>query len=105
MKTKDLRLGAALSCAAAAVLMLIAAPASAAPATKDRCSTIARTALWFGQEDTRSSAVSSLNNAIAEWRAGAGNPKVKEVKRNVNCKVYLEFLNEYECTAQAVLCK
>ncbi len=58
----------------------------------------------FGETASRKFAVSKLNKAIADWEERSGktaNPR----KRTVDCKVYIDFLNEYDCKAEAVVCR
>ncbi len=77
----------------------------AAKAQKSRCKTFAEGMVFFGEESSRSSAVKKLDEAISSWRKLTGNTGAKEIKRTVDCKIAISLLNEYECTAEATLCK
>ena len=58
----------------------------------------------FGEETTRVDAQKALDKEIATWEERA-HVKAAPKDRKVACKVYLEWLNEFECTAQAQLCR
>jgi hypothetical protein len=58
----------------------------------------------WGVDDVRAYAERALDSEIAAWEhrsSFTAQPK----DRKTECKIYIEFLNEYECTAQAVVCR
>lgn len=84
----------------AAVLLAAANPSAAA----GYCKTLKGEFVGFGERTTRDDAEKALDRAIAAWETRAGlKPKPKD--RKVACKVYIEWLNEFECAAEAVICR
>ncbi|MBC8051291.1 MAG: hypothetical protein H7X92_14260 [Chitinophagales bacterium] len=87
------------------------APVTAPPVVKKtvkpgkRCKTLIGEMVTFGEQTTRESAVEKLDEAIAAFRAKPGNEQAIEKDRTLDCKVYIKWLNEYECTATATVCK
>ena len=58
----------------------------------------------FGEQTTRGDADKALDTVIAGWEQRSGL-KAKPKDRKIGCKVYIEWLNEFECTAEAVVCR
>jgi hypothetical protein len=69
------------------------------------CKTLKGEWVGFGEDSPRKEAQSRLDKEIAAWGARYGLPLVKPRNRKVSCKVYLQALNEYECTAEAMVCR
>lgn len=57
----------------------------------------------FGEASTRDYAENKLNKAIADWENKTGKQATPR-KRTIDCKVYINFLNEFECKAEATVC-
>ena len=83
-----------------AILLAAANPSAAA----GYCKTLKGEFVGFGEQTTRGDAEKALDRAIAAWETRAGL-KSKPKNRKVACKVYIEWLNEFECTAEAVVCR
>jgi hypothetical protein len=90
---------AAVLCAAA-VLSVLAHPAGAA----GYCKTLKGAFVGFGEQTTRGDAEKALDKEIATWEQRSGL-KAKPKDRKVGCEVYIGWLNEFECTAEAVVCR
>ena len=58
----------------------------------------------FGKDMTRGDAEKALDREIAAWEQRSGL-KATPKDRNVACKVYIEWLNEFECKAEATVCR
>ena len=89
------------------VLFAACQAASAKPTPKPAtgyCKTLKGEFVGFGEQTTRSDAEIALDQQIANWEERSGI-KAKLRDRKVGCKVYIEWLNEFECTAEAVLCR
>ncbi len=98
----------AIALTGSAVAQAPAAPAQAVKKTVKpgkTCKTLTGAMVFFGEEITRSDAVKRLDEEVAAFRAKPGNEKASETSRTVECKIFIKLLNEYECTAQATLCK
>jgi hypothetical protein len=90
---------------AIALTALTALSATALPAgAAGYCKVLTGAMVGFGEETTRSDAEKALDKEIAAWEERA-HLKAKPKDRKVDCKVYLSWLNEFECTAQAQLCR
>lgn len=88
----------------AAILALLAfAPATSAEAAF--CKTLKGEWVGFGEEDTRQEAESRLDKEVAGWRERYKIAAVKPKDRKTACSVYIQALNEYFCTAEAVVCR
>ncbi len=68
------------------------------------CKTLKGEMVAFGEQSTRSYAESALDKAIVAWETRAG-VKAEPKDRKVSCKVYISVLNEFECKAEAVVCR
>lgn len=69
-----------------------------------KCETLKGEIVGFGEDASRRLAEEKLAMAIADWetrRRRTANPE----KRETTCKVYIDFLNEFECTAEVVVCR
>ena len=77
------------------------APKQAAPGY---CKTFKGEFVGFGEQTTRGDAEKALDREIAAWEQRSGM-KAAPKDRNVACKVYIEWLNEFECKAEATLCR
>jgi hypothetical protein len=90
---------------AVALIALTALSAAAIPAgAAGYCKTLTGAMVGFGEETTRGDAQKALDKEIAAWEERA-HLKAKPKDRTVACKVYIGWLNEFECTAQAQLCR
>jgi hypothetical protein len=96
MRISSLALAAAVSAA-----LFIAAPQNAAAGY---CKTLKGAFVGFGEETTRGDAQTALDREIAAWEMRSGR-KAKPKDRKVACKVYIGWLNEFECNAEAVVCR
>jgi hypothetical protein len=90
-----------MSIGAAVFMLAIACPVG--PASAASCKTLKGEMVGFGEASTRDYAESKLKKAIASWEERTGK-KAKPRNRTVDCKVYIKFLGEYECKAEAVVC-
>lgn len=88
---------------AVAIMMavLCIAPSHAEAA---RCKTLKGEMVGFGEQSTRTRAEDLLSREIAAWEAKYGL-KAKPKNQKTTCKDYIKFLNEFECKAEAVLCR
>ena len=90
-------------------LMFLVAPTTAAPTAKSKpapfCKTLKGEWVGFGAEGTRKEAESRLDQELANWGKRYSVATVKPKDRKVDCRVYMEVLNEYFCTAEAVVCR
>jgi hypothetical protein len=68
------------------------------------CETLKGEMVGFGEQSTRNLADEKLNEAISSWET---RRKVKATpkKQKLECKVYIDFLNEFECAAEAEVCR
>ena len=83
-------------------MFAVSVACAAGPASAASCKTLKGEMVGIGEAASRKFAVSKLNKAIADWENRSGktaNPR----KRTVDCKVYIDFLNEYDCKAEAVV--
>ena len=87
-----------------AALLTMSAALAAGPAAAATCKTLKGEMVGFGEAATREYATSKLDKAISDWEQRAG-VKATARKRTLDCKVYIDFLNEYECKAEAVVCR
>lgn len=92
------RLVAALMIAAGS--MAAAGPASAAPF----CKTLKGESVSFGEPAARKDAVKALEKEIKIWEERY-NTEVTTKDMKMTCDVYIQFLNEFACTAEAVACR
>lgn len=69
------------------------------------CKTLKGEWVGFGEPDTRQEADSRLDKEIVAWREHYSIAAVKPKDRKVACSVYIQALNEYFCTAEAVVCR
>lgn len=99
MKILPTSFTAGLFAVCAATLLIAPVDANAA-----RCETLKGEMVGFGETWTRETAEDKLTMAITEWETKTGK-KASPRDRSVDCKVYIEFLNEFECTAEAVVCR
>ena len=81
-----------------------AAPAGAAKA-QPFCKTLKGEWVGFGPDSTRKEAESRLDKEIASWRERYSLAGIKPKSRKVGCDIYLKALNEYLCTAEALVCR
>jgi hypothetical protein len=90
-------------------LMCLVAPSEAAPVAKTIpapfCKTLKGEWVGFGEDGTRGEAESRLDQELANWGKRYSITPVKPKDRKVGCRVYMEVLNEYFCTAEAVVCR
>jgi hypothetical protein len=70
------------------------------------CITIEEQFVGFGEETTRGDAIRKLDEAIAVLRLRRSRfAEATEKSRSVSCSVYIKWMNEFECTATATLCR
>ena len=90
-------------------LMFLVGPALAAPAAAAKaqpfCKTLKADWVGFGPVDTRKEAEVRLDREIASWRERYSLASNKPKSRKVGCDIYIKALNEYLCTAEAVVCR
>jgi len=87
---------------ALALLLLVAL---AAPAKAATCKTLKGEWVGFGEESPRKEAESRLDKEVADWSTRYNIAAAKTRNRKVSCQVYIQFLNEYACTAEADVCR
>jgi hypothetical protein len=87
----------------AALALLIAASAGEAEAAF--CKTLKGEWVGFGEDGTRQEADSRLEKEIVAWREHYSIAAIKPKNRKTACSVYIQALNEYLCTAEAVVCR
>jgi hypothetical protein len=76
-------------------------PSQAAPF----CKTLKGEWVGFGEDDARREAQIRLDKELAAWGEHYHVAPVKAKNRKIACSVYLKILNEYFCTADAVVCR
>jgi hypothetical protein len=74
------------------------------PADAASCKALKGAFVGFGEEAARIYADAALDRAIVAWETRYG-VKAEPKDRKIACKDYITFLNEFECTAEAVLCR
>jgi hypothetical protein len=83
-------------------------PSVAKPVSKQAapgiCKTLKGEFVGFGEQTTRGDAEKALEREIAAWEQRSGL-KAAPKDRNVACKVYIGWLNEFECKAEATVCR
>lgn len=91
--------------------IMLAAPLAAAPTTdkaarsRPFCKTLKGEWVGIGTDSTRKEAESRLDKEIASWRERYKLASAKPKSRKVGCEIYIKVLNEYFCTAEAVVCR
>lgn len=90
------------ACAAvlAAAICMGTGAASAAPF----CKTLKGAGVTVGEESSRKDADERLDKEIAVWAERYKVP-ANAKNRKMECKVYIELLNEFECNAEATVCR
>ena len=95
-------------CCILTLLLAACVPAAAKPAAKQSsagyCKTLKGEFVGFGEQTTRGDAEKALEREIAAWEQ-LSRLKATPKDRNVACKVYIEWLNEFECKAEATVCR
>jgi hypothetical protein len=89
----------------AAIAVALVGGASAAPSQPAICRTLKSAWVGFGEKGTRDEAETRLDQEIATWKERYSLASLKPKNRKTACSIYIEFLNEYECTAEAVVCR
>ncbi len=69
------------------------------------CKTLKGEWVGFGEADTRKEAEIRLDKELAAWGDRYKIAPVKAKDRKASCEIYLKALNEYFCTANAVVCR
>jgi hypothetical protein len=69
------------------------------------CKTLKGEWVGFGEKDTRQEAETRLDQEISGWKQRYSLASLKPKARKVSCKVYIQMLNEYECKAEATVCR
>jgi hypothetical protein len=99
---------------ASLALLFLVAPANAAPAagkttsaakTAPFCKTLKGEWVGVGEDGTRKEAETRLDKEIAAWRERYQVASAKTKARKVGCNMYIQLLDEYFCTAEAVVCR
>jgi len=88
----------------ATALWLAALTVTLSSADAASCKILKGAFVGFGEHSARNSAEAALDREIAAWETRYG-VKAEPKDRKLACKDYITFLNEYECTAEAVLCR
>ncbi|NJM34009.1 MAG: hypothetical protein HC850_04065 [Rhodomicrobium sp.] len=78
--------------------------AAAEPVFAKTCKTLKGEFVGFGEQTTKADAEAKLSAEIAAWETRTGL-KAQPKGQKTDCKVYIKFLNEFECTAEAVVCR
>jgi hypothetical protein len=74
--------------------------------SKGKCITLEEKMIDFGEETSRKAAFAKLDSSIAILhKARPRYASAKEKHRDAKCVTYLKTLNEFECTAEATLCR
>jgi hypothetical protein len=79
--------------------------ASATPPQAAICKTLKGAWVGFGESGTRQEAETRLDKEITSWQQRYNLASLKPKNRKTACGIYIQFLNEYECTAEAVVCR
>lgn len=87
----------------AAILMAAMGLSASGPAAAN-CKILTGKMVGFGIETVRKFAERALDQEISAWEHRASFT-AKTRDRKTDCKIYIEWLNEYECTAQAQVCR
>lgn len=74
------------------------------PAQAKSCKILKGVFVGFGEQSSKAYAESALDREIAAWEARY-NRKAQPKNRKLACKDYIKSLNEYECVAEAELCR
>lgn len=88
----------------ATALWLTTLSVAFSPADAASCKVLKGAYVGFGEQAARSYADAALDREIAAWEMRYG-VKAEPKDRTLACKDYIAFLNEYECTAEAVICR
>lgn len=83
---------------------LLALSASGGKTYASSCKTLKAEMIGFGEQSTRAYAEIALNRKISDWETRYG-VKAQPKGQKMACKDYIKWLNEFECTAEAVLCR
>lgn len=88
-----------------AAMALSMSVAFAMPSQAAICKTLKADWVGFGEPDTRQEAEARLDKEIAAWKERYSLAVLKPKKGKTACAIYIQFLNEYECKAEAVVCR
>jgi hypothetical protein len=88
-----------------AAMALTVIAASAAPSQAAICKTLKGAWVGFGESVTRQEAETRLDKEITSWQQRYSLASLKPKNRKTACSIYIQFLDEYECTAEAVVCR
>jgi hypothetical protein len=75
------------------------------PAKAAFCKTLKGEWVGVGVDGPTREAQSRLDRALADWGQHYRIAPVKPKDRKVACHVYMQILDEYWCTAEAVVCR
>jgi hypothetical protein len=89
----------------AALLLALACAGAPGLQAAPFCKTLKGEWVGFGEADTRKEAESRLDKELAAWGDRYKIAPVKAKDRKASCEIYLKALNEYFCTANAVVCR
>ncbi len=78
----------------------------AAPQAHARCTSLFYSVNDYGKEGPARDAKALLDKYIANWAAKKGIKKYRTGKKQVECKLFLDFIifDEYTCKATAKVC-
>ena len=88
-----------------ALLAFFLAVAASSSQAAPFCKTLKGEWVGFGESETRKEAESRLDNEISAWAQRYRIAKVSAKNRKTSCGIYIKALNEYSCTADAVVCR
>lgn len=86
-------------------LIILCMSALALPAQAATCKTLSAAWVGFGEDPSRKEAELRLDQEVSAWQEKYNLASLKPKERKTACKIYIELLNEYECTAEAVVCR
>lgn len=81
-----------------------AKPVRGKPAQAKSCKVLKGEFVAFGEQSARDYANGALDKEIAAWEARYSR-KAEPKNRKLVCKDYIKSLNEFECVAEAELCR
>lgn len=84
--------------------LLAAFAVAALPAHAKSCKVLKSEFVGFGEQSARAYADSALDAQIAAWEAKYKR-KAEPKGRKMACKDYIKALNEFECVAEAEVCR
>lgn len=86
-------------------LLILCLSAFALPAEAAICKTLTAAWVGFGEDSSRKEAEIRLDKEVSAWREKYKLASLKPRARKTACNIYIELLDEYECKAEAVVCR